>query len=325
MGLVFVFSDSLVSGDGANVDSQLRPSRRASTARRAASAVAAAGELGIGGSKLSVQGNGSFVPTGSVTVSSTSNVVTGTGTAFLTQLQIGDRLVVSTVGFRPVTAIASDTSLTVSSPFAADAGPVPMTVFPAILRLENSSGVSHVLVTDLGNMQLGSVFSATPKLFVAQANAFPGTSTNGSFNSGNVVVVSSNSAGVDVGGMVSLGGYRGTTALGAVFAGVRGAKENGTDNDVRGYLGLYTTDNGNTFAERARLASTGNLGVGTTNPGQKIEVNGGVRLNTATAKPTCDATARGTFWVAQQGAGVEDSVEVCVKNAADAFVWRTVF
>jgi hypothetical protein len=88
---------------------------------------------------------------------------------------------------------------------------------------------------------------------------------------------------------------------------------------------LYSTDGGNTFAERARITSTGNLGVGTTDPRQKIEVNGGVRLNTLTARPACDATIRGTVWATQQGPGVEDSVEVCVKNAADAFVWRTVF
>ena len=152
-------------------------------------------------------------------------------------------------------------------------------------------------------MQLGSVFSATPKLMLYQANKFAGTSTNSSYTAGNLTVATSNTAGVDVGGVIALGGIRGTTAGGALFAGIRGAKENGTNDDVRGYLGLYTTDNGNAFAERARISSTGNLGVGTNNPGQKMEVNGGVRLNTVAAKPTCDATVRGTVWVTQQGLG----------------------
>jgi hypothetical protein len=71
----------------------------------------------------------------------------------------------------------------------------------------------------------------------------------------------------------------------------------------------------------------GNVGIGTTtiSTGQKLEVNGGIALNTATAKPTCSATTRGTFWVTQNGAGVKDNVEVCAKDAADAYAWRTIY
>ena len=80
-----------------------------------------------------------------------------------------------------------------------------------------------------------------------------------------------------------------------------------------------------TFAERMRVSSTGLVGIGTKTPTSQLEVNGGVRMNTATAKPACDATARGTFWVTQGGAGVKDSVEVCAKDAMDTFGWRTLF
>ncbi|MDO8507528.1 MAG: hypothetical protein Q7S53_03090 [bacterium] len=71
--------------------------------------------------------------------------------------------------------------------------------------------------------------------------------------------------------------------------------------------------------------ATGNIGIGTNNPTEKLEVNGGMRLNTTTAKPTCDATHRGTFWVNQGAAGVKDDVEVCAKDAADAYAWRTIY
>ncbi len=67
------------------------------------------------------------------------------------------------------------------------------------------------------------------------------------------------------------------------------------------------------------------VGIGTTSPGQKLEVNGGVRLNTTDTKPTCDATTRGTFWVTQGGAGVQDNVEVCAKDASDVYAWRTIY
>ncbi|OGC38680.1 hypothetical protein A2155_00905 [candidate division WWE3 bacterium RBG_16_52_45] len=67
------------------------------------------------------------------------------------------------------------------------------------------------------------------------------------------------------------------------------------------------------------------VGIGTATPGQKLEVNGGVRLNTATAQPTCDSSARGTLWFTQGGAGVKDELEVCAKDAGDAYAWRTIY
>ncbi|MDP2598390.1 MAG: type II secretion system protein [Candidatus Liptonbacteria bacterium] len=72
--------------------------------------------------------------------------------------------------------------------------------------------------------------------------------------------------------------------------------------------------------------SGSNVGIGVSSPAQALEVNGGLRLNTATAQPTCDATStRGTFWVVENGAGVQDSVQVCAKNSSDAYGWRTIY
>lgn len=74
--------------------------------------------------------------------------------------------------------------------------------------------------------------------------------------------------------------------------------------------------------------TTGNtVGIGTTSvsSGQKLEINGGLTLSTATAKPTCSSTTRGTFWVTQGAAGVKDSVEVCAKDAANAYAYRTIY
>lgn len=110
----------------------------------------------------------------------------------------------------------------------------------------------------------------------------------------------------------------------------------GTTDKITG----YTDSTHVTVADSATIASqtgyvrvtnlyvasaTGNVGIGTNNPTEKLEVNGGMRLNTTTAKPTCDATHRGTFWVNQGAAGVKDNVEVCAKDAADAYAWRTIY
>jgi hypothetical protein len=75
------------------------------------------------------------------------------------------------------------------------------------------------------------------------------------------------------------------------------------------FLTLDTTTSGAAMsAERVRITSTGNVGIGTPNPVQKLEVNGGVRIATATAKPTCVNGLRGTLWVTL---GTTDIIEIC--------------
>ena len=70
--------------------------------------------------------------------------------------------------------------------------------------------------------------------------------------------------------------------------------------------------------------SAGNVGIGTMTPGEALEVNGGVRLNPKVPKPACTAAHRGTFWLTQGEAGIQDEVEVCAKTAADTYVWRRI-
>ncbi len=76
------------------------------------------------------------------------------------------------------------------------------------------------------------------------------------------------------------------------------------------------------------LAIGGGAGVGLSSAPLSpilLEVAGGVRINTALAKPGCGASSRGTFWVTQGGAGVKDSVQVCAKDVAEVYAWRTIY
>lgn len=126
-----------------------------------------------------------------------------------------------------------------------------------------------------------------------------------------------------------MGVYGSATATSGASYGVYGKNQSPS-----GFGGWFQNNNSSGKAlaaadssgiEAFTVLATGKVGVRTAAPNRELEVNGGVRLNTATAKPSCDATVRGTFWVTQGGAGVKDSVEVCAKDAADNYAWRTLF
>lgn len=87
-----------------------------------------------------------------------------------------------------------------------------------------------------------------------------------------------------------------------------------------------TPPNAQYAVERIRVASTGNVGIGVSAPAQRLEVNGGVRLNpdATTARPTCSTTIRGTIWVTQGATGFADTVDVCAKDSAGNYAWRTL-
>jgi hypothetical protein len=74
-----------------------------------------------------------------------------------------------------------------------------------------------------------------------------------------------------------------------------------------------------TLVERFRVTSDGNFGIATPVPTQKLEVNGGIRMNTTAVKPACNANARGTFWFTQ--GGTDDLVEVCAR-VNGVLVWK---
>jgi hypothetical protein len=97
--------------------------------------------------------------------------------------------------------------------------------------------------------------------------------------------------------------------------------------EMREYGDIYFSP-GSTTGDRTSAVvfkSVGNVGIGTTAPGQALQVNGGIMINTAKAQPTCAAGTRGTFWVVQGGARVKDKVEVCAKDQSDIYAWRVIF
>jgi hypothetical protein len=82
-----------------------------------------------------------------------------------------------------------------------------------------------------------------------------------------IQAISTDSAAINLGGGIGLGGYYSGTASIAIFGNVTGRKENATDGNFSGYLAFGTNNNSTGIVERARIDSSGNLLVGnTSNP-----------------------------------------------------------
>lgn len=124
--------------------------------------------------------------------------------------------------------------------------------------------------TNSGKVGIGT---STPfaKLSVvgsADTTTFPGAPVN-------VTFTSTNTAAAGVGAGISFGGaYTGTMLTS--FAVISGVKENSTSGNFAGAL-LFTTRDGVGFGatEKMRITSGGNVGIGTTVPGYKLDVQGG--------------------------------------------------
>ena len=127
------------------------------------------------------------------------------------------------------------------------------------------------------------------------------------------------------------GGAAGTTPLNPAGINARADGDwsftDGTTYSLPTYFSFETTSAANAAprTEIARFASNGNVGVGTTAPTQKLDVNGAIRMSGTGTAPTCDATTRGSLWVAQGAAGVGDALQMCGKGTNNLYSWVTVF
>lgn len=105
-------------------------------------------------------------------------------------------------------------------------------------------------------------------------NVTPSSSAKGLLS-----VRSNDAQGADIGGSLSLGGFRDDGASTyRTFGAISGRKENSTSGNSSGYL-CFNTNNLGALAEKMRITAPGDLGLGVSDPDEKLEVNGNIRLS----------------------------------------------
>lgn len=145
-------------------------------------------------------------------------------------------------------------------------GGIASGVFKMIRAGADGTNSPNTLVLNSGNVGIGTA-APTGKLSV-QSTTVPASQV------GQVNLYDSSAMTADVGGLINFGGnYTGTTTT--TWAAIQGAKANATDGNASGYLRFFTRNVPGVYAERMRIDSTGNVGIGTTAPSARLVVGGG--------------------------------------------------
>jgi len=128
-----------------------------------------------------------------------------------------------------------------------------------------TAGSSRVRVGSTGNVGIGTTSPETTLEVKSTGSSIAGLNTH-------ILVSDETAMAANVGGGVLFEGNYTTGGDDAVFAGIKSLKENGTSGNYAGALAFYSRANGSLPAERMRIDSSGNVGIGTSTPDTILEI-----------------------------------------------------
>jgi hypothetical protein len=229
------------------------------------------GNVGIGttapGSSLEVY---KTVPTG--TISSASTAVTGAGTNFTSVFSVGDRIVAG-AEVKTVTAITNNTSLTVDSAFATSLSAASYARVGSVLNAGN---------VGIGTTSPGSALDVSGRIHGhgTFGHVLEREDSSSTTYLNTLVLRKTNNAGVGAAGTGTGLLFKAEGSSESVYEtlGQIGARAtDATSGSASGYLTFYTANTGSLY-ERMRIDKDGKVGIGTTSPQSKLDVNGSVKV-----------------------------------------------
>ena len=127
-----------------------------------------------------------------------------------------------------------------------------------------------LVITDGGSVGIG---------YSAPNSPLEVRSSNKTTDSFGTIFAASNNFSQDNGGSISMGGVftsDNNQSNISPYVQISGRKENATSGNYAGYMAFSTRANGGGITEKMRITSAGNIGIGMSSPGQKLEVAGNV-------------------------------------------------
>ena len=166
----------------------------------------------------------------------------------------------------------------------------------ALYLKDNSSNTDILLDTTGPSYIMGDVGIGT----TSPTSALEVIGTDPNDNISRVVNIrDARSYAADVGGGISLFGKYNSSGSYSTFAQILGAKTSGTDGDYSGYLVFKTRSASALPAERMRIDSSGNVGIGTTGPSARLTLPAGQAIHfddsSAITKAAINSGAGGTL------------------------------
>jgi len=142
----------------------------------------------------------------------------------------------------------------------------------------NDPGTAKLAIN--GNVGIGTTGPGSPLDIRGAGQVLDVWSTTNyaiSNDGGNLRLLANVTHAADVGSIINFHGWSDGVSNDATWGNIKGAKENATLGNKAGYLAFATNPSG-TIAERMRIDSLGNVGIGTTGPGAKTEISGAGEL-----------------------------------------------
>lgn len=147
----------------------------------------------------------------------------------------------------------------------------------------STGGSERFRITSAGNVGIGST-SPNSKLQLEGpflANQTGGSDAANSISTPYTVamsIIDTGALGTGRGGSIGFGGASGGGTSPYLWSAIKGGKENGTSGNYAGYFSVWTIAADSSSAERFRITSGGNVGIGTTSPLSTLDVNGSISV-----------------------------------------------